>query len=39
MAKTRIVTPNTGSKGKKSCQIEAVGSSLDKTLTNYVNWD
>ena len=39
MAKTRIVTPNTGSKRKKSCQTEAVGSSLDKTLTNYVNWD
>ena len=39
MAKTRIVTPNTGSKGKKSCQTEAVGSSLDRTLTNYVNWD
>ena len=39
MAKTRIVMPNTGSKRKKSCQTEAVGSSLDKTLTNYVNWD
>ena len=39
MAKTRIVTPNTGSKRRKSCQTEAFGSSLDKTLTNYVNWD
>ena len=39
MAKTRIVTPNTGSKRKKSCHTEAVGSSLDRTLTNYVNWD
>ena len=39
MAKTRIVTPNTGSKRKKSCRTEAVGSSLDKTLTDYVNWD
>ena len=39
MAKTKIVTPNTGSKGKKSSQTEAVLSSLDKTLTNYVNWD
>ena len=27
------------SKRKKSCRTEAVGSSLDKTLTNYVNWD
>ena len=24
---------------RKSCQTEAVGSSLDKTLTNHVNWD
>ena len=39
MAKTRIVTPNTGFKRKKSCQTEAVGSTRDKTLTNYVNWD
>ena len=39
MAKTIIVTCNTGSKGKKSCQTEAVWSSLDKTLINYLNWD
>ena len=39
MAKTIIVTPYTGSKGKKSCQTEAVWSLLDKTLTNYLNWD
>ena len=39
MAKTRIGTPNTRSKRKKSCQTEAVGSSLDKTLTNHVNRD
>ena len=39
MAKTIIVTRNIGSKGKKSCQTEAVWSSLDKTLINYLNWD
>ena len=39
MAKTIIVTRNTGSKGKKSCQTEAVWSLLDKKLTNYLNWD
>ena len=39
MAKTIIVTRNTGSKGKKSCQTEAVWSSLDKTFINYLNWD
>ena len=39
MAKTRIVTPKTGSKRKKSCQTEALGSSLDKTLSNCINWD
>ena len=39
MAKTIIVTRNTGSEGKKSCQTEAVWSSLDKTLINYLNWD
>ena len=39
IAKTIIVTRNIGSKGKKSCQTEAVWSSLDKTLINYLNWD